>query len=344
MEKLRLVDTTFSKSLSFEDQAIKAIPFLVSSYNSIDIGTEGYQVLSSIKTLSRTVLSELYNRIVISDSLNKFFIMNLSDMSEIPEVLTMVEMVVDGAHLPKVPSPQLKRLWVNLTPIIGKQRSRDKRDLAINNIPRLHEMIGRGLLVMSYNDSNAWLDPKLAAFVIESYSMAVSTLIQRIYNLDPMEYKLVETLFATYYAQVMGPLDAPLDIPPLMNRLTNIGTMSEIKERLEYIADLRSDNGNDVLTPAKICDILNKRGSVRLKQLKANNLYRVFAAGSVDHQVMFNAIEYPPYWVYQILRTLSGAKNATISNLFKFGKMKINSQVFGEELVRSSQLIDVVRR
>lgn len=340
VKKLSFFDTEFNKALGLKALADDALPFVIQNYKGIAVDVTGYNQLASIKTLSNTPLSDIFYRVVDLELLRLFCVMDLRNYTDIPEVLTFNDLTIDGNKIERNTLAGLKRVWMNITPILSPKTE----GLVVNNISRLFELIGRGTLMMSYDDSDMWLDPRSATFLIESYSTAISGIIQRLYNLDPLEYAFVQTLFSAYYAQIIGPSDGPFDLPPLLNRVKTLGSINDIKNRLDYIGDLRENNGHDILTPIKICDILSKRGSAKLRPLKASNLYRVFAGNAADNQIMQNAMEYPPYWAYQILRVLSGSKNSVATNLFKFGKMKLNAQIFGEEIARSPQFLKAIGR
>lgn len=344
MKKPTIIDTAFARALSLDTQANDAIGFIIKHAKLVVLNEQDKKSLVDLRLYTKTPATDLYQRVVESNKLSSFVFLDFSRFNDsIPEILTLNELTIDGKYVSSQVPPELQKTWVNLTPFLGKRFSATS-PIVINDIPSVCNLVMRGMLSMSYNDSDSWLTTKLASFIIESYSMTITILLKRFYELDIMEYKLVQTLFAAYYAQLLGQHDSSLAVPPLLFRCPFLGSVPEITERMNMINPLRANDGESLLTPSEICKILVKVGPPRMHTFNENRLYTMFSTGGSDQQSMMLAIDYPPYWVYQLIKNVSGGKNSILSNIFKIVGMREKVMQFCQELNLSNTFIDRVNR
>lgn len=334
--KKSFLDINFCKATNIKEQAKRALLFLVENYKLIELSEVDIKKIKSFKSLTNSPIDQLFTHINDANKLDKYFLMELNkiDIEDIPEILTMSEISIDGSSISSNVPENLKKLWINLTPIM-KKRITTYSPIEINDLNKFQGMIVRSSLVRSYDNSDIWLTPKIAAFIIKSYSITISSIVKRTYNLDIIDTEFIQTLFAVYYAQLLGPTNGPFKIPPLLNRCGFLGSINEIERRLEKILPYRENNGEDILEPYKICDILSQVGPARMKNFNVNNLYRFIAMGPIDSQSMMISLDYPPYFVFQILRTLSGTKNYVLNNVLKMPQLKRDIEAFVEDLNKS---------
>lgn len=354
MPKPTLLDTTFAKVSELSSKARRALVFLIKNQNLVLLHEQDLQAISEIKIYVRTPITDFFQRIVDTDKLSSFALMNFTGISlDLPELLTMGEITIDGKYISDTSVPdKWRKPWVNITPLLSGKRDTYNGRVQINDVPGLCSLLTRAVLCSSYNDQDTWLNPKLSAFVIESYSMTVANMLRQSFNLDRdlrsvmfgPESKFVQTLFAAYYAQLLGGSQAPLDLPPLLYRCPFLGSVAEIQERLESIRELRPNNGNSPLTINLICEILAQAGPARMSNFTAAQLFRMFSIGSTDSQSMLVALEYPPYWVYQLMRSAAGSKNPIITNVIKIHGYKAKVNQFATELNISGGLVEKVNR
>ena len=333
----------FGQATGLEEQAKHALTFLIKNNTLINVSDADLKALAAVRSYSQTIMTELYNHLVDDNKLGTCYVMDLSKFAkDIPEILANDDICIDGKALPDTPAPFCKA-WINITSVMGK-RSITHNQPVITDTAKFNRLFVRGVLCMSYNDSDMWLDPKLAAFIIESYSMTAAMLLQRSYNLNPEEFKFVQTLFATYYAQLCGGSAVSLKVPPLLNRCGFLGSMADIGNRLEMIEPYRENEGESMLSIQKIISLLTKVGPPRMHEMRANMFFQLFAASTSDSQAMSIALDYPPYWVYQMLKTLSGEKNPMLSTIFKMSGITQRATQFAKDLNTSSLFINKVNR
>ena len=342
---LTLFDTPSVKTRFSSSMVQQAVTYLVK--NTLDVVLNERQVKSikDIRMYSSTPICKIFQSLVDADKLNCFTCLNLErSQSDIPEVLTVDDITIDGRVIPNIPVPtQLQKCWINLTPIASRSDLYND-SLRVSDTTTLASLFVRAALVCSYHDSDMWLSPKQAAMVIEFYSLTVTNVIGQAFNLDYTERQFVQTLFAMYFAQLLGGATTPLDVPPLLLRCNFLGSPADIMKRIEDIKPYRPDGGKSLMTPAVICNILQNIGPARMKRFTQVQLYRFLSASSIDSQVMIIAIDYPPYWVYQMLRVASGYKNPVISNVIKLMNLKPKLMQFADDLEVSNIITKKVNR
>ena len=81
-----------------------------------------------------------------------------------------------------------------------------------------------------------------------------------------------------------------------------------------------------------------------MRKLTRTQLYRFLSSSSADSITMAIALEYPPYWVYQLLRVASGAKIPTISNVVRLRNIKGKIVQFATDIVGTGAVINKVKR
>lgn len=345
MKKPTIFDAPYAQALSLGTQAEVAVNFLMRNLKLVTLNANDLKTIAETRIIAKTPATDIFQQIVASGKLSSFLFLDFSNFNDsIPEALTLNEMTIDGRYIQGNDIPELKKIWVNLTPYLGKRMSASS-PIVINDTPSLFNLVTRGALSISYNDSDSWLTNKLSAFIIETYSMTITTLVKRQYDLDIVEAMFVQTLFATYCAQMLGAHDAPLKVPPLLYQCPFLGSVAEITERLEIINHLRENNGESVMTPFDICMIIAKSNIVpRMHQFNKQKLNVFFSTGSGDSQSMMIALDYLPYWVYQLIKNISGGKNPVLSTIFKIQKMREKVLQFCQELVKSNTFIDRIDR
>lgn len=334
MKKITLLDTPFAEARSVVPMLRPTIEFLIKNPEVI-LSEKDYETLTSLKFYSSSPVSTLYQTLVAAKKLTNFLLLDLSSVkNDLPELLTIDKLIVDGKYIPNlsVPTP-IQKCWVNLTPVLGK-RATYNGALTINDTTQLSAIVIKAFLCGTYHDTDMWLNPKLATFVIESYSMTIAGVIANAYNLDLYEKRFVQTLFAIYYAQSLGGSNSDFDTPPLLMRCPFLGSVADITRCLEVIEPHRE--AGTLLTPSLICTLLQKVGPPRLANFSNVQLYRYLSSSALDSAEMMIAIDYPPYWVYQLIRVASGYKNPVMSNIIKLTNTKLKLMQFAKELESSS--------
>ena len=311
MEK-SIFDTYYGKVTQLENQAKHALPFLIKYNDMVSLSDGDIDIIKNTRSMARSPISELFQKLVLDNKLDLFYFMNLSNVQgiSIPELLLMDQIIIDGANIPSCPE-HLKKIWINVTPYLFKKRNLNE-PMRISDNLRLFNAMVCGALCRSYDRSDAWLNPSLSALIIKMYSNVIGVKLMIGYNLMPDELLFVQTFFAAYYAKLMGSKNDNNKLPYLLNRCGFLGSLNEIQERL----NLLFDKGMDI-SLENICKILSTDGPAKMKQFDMTKLLRMFAMSASDNQTMLLALTYPPYFLYVLLKNLSGFKNPTISGTIK---------------------------
>lgn len=348
MGKSSIADTPYGVMLDLKKRGLEAATFLAKNSGAI-LGPDGIEYLqSTVRPTVATPFVEIYNRAAELGKLNSFTMFDLNRTVDCPSVLTMNDISVDGKYISDKMPLGLQNIWLNLTPILGR-RDAYNRNLTITDSLRFAALISRGLLCMSYNDSDGWLNAVLQTKIIEVYSLLLGLHLKNMYNLNFEEYGLVRTLFAGYMAQMLDSPTAPKEVPPLLYRCRflyqDTGTPRTIDERFEQVNSARQRLAPDGrLSIDTVCALLAASGPQRMNKLTGKAIYSYMSKSPMDNQNMMFALDYPPYFVYLLLDNIRGGKNMLFVNLLKFGDLKKDMNVFVKDLLSTKLFIDHVNR
>lgn len=337
-----IYNTNYGTSIALAKQAVRAYPYLVTNRAVITPAPEEMTAIAGMRSFVRSTIVDLFKRIVDEGVLDQFAIMNLALANkDIPDILTMDELSIDGKYLEGVPAGYDKP-WINLTPLLAKRRTKSD-PFTIVDIPRACGYFVRANLCAGYHDkatsgTDAWLSPSLEIFVIESYSMTATLLLQRVYNLDINEARMIQTLFAYHYAKLLSARTVEGGAPAILGRCTFLGSMSDINSVVE-LANEAAGGKLAQTTFFELCDIIRKIGPPRMASFEPVIFIRLFSASPTDSQSMAIALDYPPYWVFQLLRYLSGAKNYVIGQTMNLQIIKRESIKFEQSILTQRGLI-----
>ena len=349
MRKPTISETPYGIMLDLRKQGLDAAAFLAKNHGSI-LGLDGIKYIqSTVRPTAVNPFVEIYNKAAELEKLTNFTMFDLSRCEDIPTVLTLNAVTIDGKYISKSMPQAFKNAWINLTPILGRNDAYNGSSLQLTDVLNFSSLVSRGLLCMSYNDADAWLTPTLNVMIIDIYSLLISSLLRDRFNLDVEEMLLVRTLFAAYMAQLLDGEGSPLDVPPLLNRCKFLypgGTPRSIYERLEKISDVRhSVAPSGELSIAAISRILaSGAGPGRMKMFTDRTFYGYMSHSPGDNQIMSFAMDYPPYFVWELLWNLAGGKNPLFQKLYKYPETKRSVRQFVNELVMSQLFIDRISR
>ena len=352
MIKQTIADTPYGTSLELRKRSIEAASFLAKNQDFI-LGSDGIEyVQSAVRPTVSTPLVEIYNKVAEQGKLRYFTMLDLSRATDVPTLLTLKDVVIDGKYISQNMPKAFQNVWFNLTPILSR-RDAYNRNLLITDQIDFANQIARGMFCMSYNDSDAWFTPSICAQIVDVYSLLISSYFRMRYNLDLNDMSIVRVLFAAYMAQMLGrPEDRTLEIPPLLNRyellkllIPGNATPRALSEVFEKFKDARNAIAPDnILNLDTCCQILNKVGPGRISGVTGKALSIVLSRSPMDNQNMLFAIDYPPYFVWLLLQNLKGGKNPMIQNLFKVGDTKRRVATLADEIVNCKLFIDKVTR
>lgn len=348
MPKQNILNTPFAQSYNLELMAKAAARFLQMNLPLMDLQQSEYvSLLSDVNPMTSSHMNSLYRNFVDAKKLSSVLMFSLvkDKKADLPELLTIDDIVIDGKYLQVPVSKELQKAWINLTPALTITKRDRFGSVYVDDIPKVVSSMVRALLCTSYNDSTEWLPPKISTFVIEFYTMAMSMVMDRLFNLSWEEGFLPKMMFAWHYSVLLGPEKDNEDFPILLSRNAKVFkgavTGQVLKETIDKVNEIR--NGR-TMSLEIVAEVLRKMGPRRIENLQASDIRRLFSLSAQDNTAMMIAIDYPPYLVHQILRVAEGGKHAIMSTVFKnrFSAPYVKGVL--DQLVITKQLIDGVNR
>ena len=314
MLKPTISDTQFGKSLNLDKLIHDAVMFFSKYYDSVKLSEKDITTLKNIKNFGNRYMFGVFESIVENDKLKNFEFFDYSRLSKngvtIPEILTISAITTDGKYLSSHIDDRLKKVWCNITPWVKKKTFETDR-IEFSDIDKVQEIVVRGSLCRSYQENNRWLSTDVAAMIIESYALTIGNILSSAYKLSTVDNNIVILLFAMYYAQLFN-LEGSMSNPELLIKCKKLHQLGLDMQVVETISRYR-ENKNEILSIKEICSILAKHGSVKLSTFTPAILYSLFSRGTTDIQIMLIALEYPPYYVIQLLRLADNYKNYTLA-------------------------------
>jgi len=203
-------------------------------------------------------------------------------------------------------------------------------------------LIVRANLCMSYADTKNWLTPSGSVFLIEVYATMMRTVLDRAYRLDLEESAVFKYAFAYYYSYLINNKLDKNGAPVLVQRCSHL--FKTMTDSMDAMADKMNEtlNGEEPSIPL-IIEFIKENGPPRVKNLSKEMLYRVLAVSSNNSVATWLSIDYPPYLVYLLLLSLSGAKHPILSNVINnmFSPNYIKQNV--NELLKYSKMYNGVK-
>lgn len=348
MEKTTLLSTPFAQTYNMSLLAKQAARFLAANKQHTDLDEMGYvSLLRNVNTMTYSPISTMYRNIVQANLLDVVYPFSFSkgSVKDIPEVLTIDDVLIDGLHVPTSVPSNMQKVWVNLTPMIS-YNMKDRNDpVRISDIPKTVSTIVKAILCTSYNDSEEWLPLKISDFIIEFYTMAMSSVLIRAFNLDYEESHLIKLLFAWHYAALLDSPKSKDDVPKLLIRNRKLFKgMSGQDQMDEIFARINEVKNGRPMSISIITEVIKAHGPSRMNRIRTGDIYRMFALSSADNTSMMIAADYPPYFLHQVLNTVSGSKHPILNNVLntKMNRMNVNKII--DTVIRSREIFEGAQR
>jgi len=124
-----------------------------------------------------------------------------------------------------------------------------------------------------------------------------------------------------------------------MIKTTNLGLGSamQINDVITRLKDVLTTK-YDALSLDDVCIGINQLGIGRLANINRKFLYTRMRSIGPDVFTSAMALEYPPYWCYLVLATLSGRKMG-LTNTLKRNDIAKDAPVFADDLLKSQSFL-----
>jgi hypothetical protein len=292
----------------------------------------------STRSLTPTPLGTVFSRAVELGKDRLFSFLKIPpSVTPIPEVVTWRHVTYDAMQIRTVSenlyralkTPEFAdRLIINATPMV-------RQNGEVTDLTAFHGTAVRDLLSRSYfRADQTWISPTLSLFMCKAYTITISSVIARPFQLNGSEQQALSILLAYYFlSQVTDPAQAGdmLRNSTRALRLYDTAQVNDIVSLIEREPDCKE------LTLARVCEISGKLGIARLK-LDLRSLYTRLSTIGPDQHTSFIALEYPPYWAYLLLLAVSGRKTM-LSFLLKNAGLENEVKRFAEDLAQAHNFL-----
>ena len=197
----------------------------------------------------------------------------------------------------------------------------ERKSGEMTDIPEFQNSVVRDLLSRSfYSDRRPiWLTPNITQFVCKVYSMSLASTVARWYSLDMPMQTCIAIVFAYFFLSQMSRPDIAKTILKSRGRYFLFNDMATIDQILNVCDEACGGAPLDLEgVAAAIASFAPQRVDVG-----RSRLYSGLQNLGPDYHTTAIALEYPPYFLYLILRALSGIKNGLSTRL---KDMKIASE------------------
>jgi len=339
MAKKHLYNIDFAQFAGIKPTAVKALKFLATN-RRYGIAPHVVERLYADKPLLETPSNTIFRHLRDEGKLSALFAPLYFDKnaSGIPELLLSNEVVLDTAQLSESQIlssfPEFYgKVVVNLSNILRSNRNAPG-EYQVTDMHAMHSLFVKGALVMSYNDSETWLTPTLGVYIVKSYSMTISGIIAKLYDLTLQEQLTIAAVFAMYMCQVLDKDSADKTCPTLFNRCTFLGNTTVLNGLISAMAE-ETVSGLDT---AKVCKLVSTLGPDRVRGFSPEIFFRTVKSIGTDVVSSMIAIEYPPYWVHQLVVAMSNGKTKLYFEL-KANRLHEETKRFLYELDNSPTFI-----
>ena len=322
--KRKFFDTWVARFAGLESQQTRVLKYVLENQQCVLNTGDVLALVQPIRTILKTPMAELFNRMVSSEQLSNFAAFYDLGKNSSPELLTSSNITLDlkqfgSASLILMNTPSLKnKTLVNLTGVLRRDRSTG--ELSVNAIDNFQNLFVRGQLVMAYTDLDDWITAPMQEFVIRSYSMVLSAMISRYYSLTVTEQATVALHFALYMAQMLTPGDIETAEPPIFFRCTSLGRTPQLNEVVEMCKE-ESIKG---LNLNSVCKLIAEHGPSKMQAFDLTALSALCDNIGPDLITTRLALEYPPYWVYCLLLAFSGS--AKIPLIYQLNNQRLMNE------------------
>lgn len=339
--RISIFDTLTARTTITNTQLSELINFIVLNRNYKLASTE-IKALTTAHPLTTTVIGNLFTKAIDlhKESLFSFFKIPKTGIS-VPEVFTYTHITYDLKQLDidsdkslyeiikKVPE-LANTICLNITPML--RTTGEPIDIL-----NFQSIFIRDLLSRSYfdNKSTMWLTPSLIRYLCRFYNMSMSSTIGSVYNLTFQEQQAVATVFSLYFLQKVS--DTITAETVVKSWKLGLGTAQDITDIITKIKEILGDNYTG-MSLDDACVGVNALGIGRLENLNRKFLYMRMKNIGPDIFTSTMAIEYPPYWAYLVLSTLSGRKMGLLST-FKRNDLVKDAASFSDDFVKSHSFL-----
>lgn len=296
-----------------------------------DLDPAGYlAMVKAITPISRSAITDLFTASKETQAMDNISFIStvLRKKANLPEILTIDDVCINGSQIPNVKQERYMGMWTNINSMLTNTGKDRFNNISVTASNELMASVVRGMYCRSYDSNENWLNTKSQAFLIEVYSRMMENILNRLYKLDLVEAAVVRYGFAYYFASLFSNKRDDKHAPEVLNRCAGLFKLSKVStdilaERMYVIV------GDDDVTLEKVAQFIVENGPARASGFSAGNVYRMIFTASRNSLMTYIAVDYPPYFLYTLLRVISGDKHPLLTNIINsdFTRPRINDEV-----------------
>jgi hypothetical protein len=314
-----LLDTSYAQVSNFPSQMERVIKFLVTQPQTI-LTPAQLQSVWNTRLITSSHISSIFDQMLRKGQLSHFATLDLGQLAtgmSIPDALSWTNITIDLKYA------QNSQVLNSLTFVKDKILINGTSYLQLNSsghyvtkdAAELHSMYVRGQLCRSYAErGHIWCNAAITLYLIETYGICISGMLTQRMGLSGDAQIYLARLFGLYMAQKLSSPNST-QYPDIFLRCTSLGNQKELDEFQKSIFA----NGVTQLTLGTLCEILSQSDISTLNGFTVGKFYAfVSSLGPISDPVSTRiAFEYPPYWMFLILRALDTLRGAQLGNMLK---------------------------
>lgn len=344
--KENIFNIEFTKITNMEQNIQKLIKFIIDNRTDIYIDTNQMNEITSFPSLNKSPVSLIYQKYKKLSNLDIFSLIYILDKANIPDILFWKYINIDLEAIKDVYPKQhnaismlpeyRSKIIFNITDILNREKTK------ILNATYFQKIIIRDLCSRYYNNfEDSWMNRKLLTDLTNFYSMTISFNISRVYNFSFQEQILLSTIFSYYFLTKC--INDKAQKISFMNNLTFLGNRNIIVSVIDLIQDIISENKyEDIDNQTKLIKVIHEILPNRIKTLDKKVFNTMCRNFNSDQIVSLMSIDYPGYWLYNVLTAVSGDKTNLYFIFKKLNYMK-KAIVFSDDLINSAQFFQSIK-
>ena len=336
-----IFDTLTIRTTVTKAQLSELVNFIIFNRN-YRLGASEVRTMLGVRPLTSTVVGNLFSRATELKKDSVFSFIKIPKITvSIPEVLTYTHITYD-----------LKQLNTEDNAILYDAVSRlpDFANTIVSNVTPMLRGTGepidalnfqsifvRDLLSRSYfdNSSTMWLTPSLIRYLCRFYNMSLSSAVGTVYNLTFQEQQAVATVASLFFLQKVSDTNTAEQF--VKSNKLGLGTVQDINDVIIRLKTVLHDK-YDAMTLDDVCTGINNLGIGRLENVNRKFLYTRLRSIGPDIFTSTMALEYPPYWAYLVLSTMSGRKMGLLTT-FKRNDLQKDGVSFAEDIIKTHSFL-----
>lgn len=316
MHRKNFFDLLMVRASITESEMVKLAKHFI-EFSQYALPEEEADRLLNGRIYAATPISKLYEALKEKNALEKFFtLFSFKGIKDVPQILDYRHICYDSLQMENA-FPEFKsnfdinplihrKLLVNVTTMTKTTPS----GLVLSDNTAFQSLIVRDGLCRSYYESGGlrslnWISPSVDQALSKIYGLLLSITISRRMSLDLDTQRFVYVAFALY---MLGAVTSPESAKSILSVKARYFYLNSSQDAETYIRRVYAKSPTDQITTLDdVIAIVNNLGIPRL-QISRKVLSQLLKSISVDAISSILSLEYPPYFLWSALMSISGSK------------------------------------